>query len=88
MRQRETAREGGTRGGLRHKSPLRSQTPVGGDGWGGDLKGYSVSPCVDGEGWGAGASICRGQQSCWSAQGAPRYPVIHDNQRDREREGE
>lgn len=41
-------------------------------------------------GWGGrgqGGSICGGQWSCWSAQGAPRYPVIHDNQREREREG-
>lgn len=37
-------------------------------------------------GWagGQGGSICGGQWSCWSTQGAPRYPVIHDNQRERE----
>lgn len=39
-------------------------------------------------GWGGGqgGSICGGQWSRWSTQGAPRYPVIHDNQRERERE--
>lgn len=31
-------------------------------------------------GWGG----VGGQRSCWSTQGAPRYPVIHDNQREME----
>lgn len=37
-----------------------------------------------GRGGGQGGSICGGQWSRWSTQGAPRYPVIHDNQREGE----
>lgn len=74
VRQRETEREEG--GGQRDKSPPPSWTQRGVS-----LKGCSVSPWEDGVGW--WGSICGGQWSCWSAQGAPRYPVIHDNQRGR-----
>lgn len=78
MRQRETEREEGQGwGGTQTRAPhlpsgesiLKAALSLhGGTGWGG----------------GQGGSICRGQWSCWSAQGAPRYPVIHDNQRERE----
>lgn len=49
-----------------------------------NLKGCPVSPWEDGVGWGAGRLNLR---SCWSTQGAPRYPAIHDNQSERRERG-
>lgn len=56
------------RGRLGNKSPPPAPARQGVN-----LKGCSVSQRWDG--WGGG------QWSRWSARGAPRYPVIHDNQR-------
>lgn len=47
---------------------------------GGNLKGRSVSRQQTGVRRAGRGSICGGQWPRWSTLGAPRYPVIHDNQ--------
>lgn len=48
--------------------------------WGVNLKGCSVSRRQTGVRREGRGSICGGQWPRWSTLGAPRYPVIHDNQ--------
>lgn len=82
MRQRETERGGGGQGeGTETRAPHLPWPSRGSI-----LKAALSLHARMGWGGGQGGSICGGQWSCWSTQGAPRYPVIHDNQREREGE--